>query len=213
MAFSYQFPSSDDTDYEQCQKRLGSWEFTCTCLLCIEAKNMTNDVKEKKKGLRADLKEAHNAKGDVVDFQKCERILAQLGKTNIKKSNNAPRLDLCRSYLLLAKSYASLGNPVPVAGAAVKALEMLGFEISDGESGKWSIEVKKWGLVVDYVLECFMFLWSSFALAVNSKGAEDARKYAVMAYKIKFGEDETFDKPYGDAGRQRIARRMSWDCL
>jgi hypothetical protein len=174
---------------------------------------MTKNFKVKRFGLRAHLEAAYNIQGAVIDLPKCERILAQLEKTNIKESNKAPRLDLCRSYLLLAKFYSSLGNLATVVGAAIKGLEMLGFEITDGESGKWSIEVKKWGLFVDDVLESFMFLWSSFALAGNSKGAEDGRNYAVMAYKIKFGEDETFDATYGVAGMQRIAQGMIWSCL
>jgi len=158
------------------------------------------------------LKEGHNPKDVIIDFRKCERIPAQLEETTIKGGNQGPRTDLWLSYVILATSYALHRSAEKVVWAARKALEMQGFEITDGESGKWSIEVKKWGMFVDSVLDCFMFLWTSFALAGNSKGASAAKEYAVTSYKIKFGEDETFDETYGSRGQQCISHGTIWGC-
>ena len=87
---------------------------------------------------------------------------------------------------------------------------MLGFEIIEGNTGKWSIEVKKWGMFVDHVVDCFMLLWTAFALARDDKGADGARDLAITAYRILMGEDETFEETIGFKAEEHMAQRLLW---
>lgn len=144
------------------------------------------------------------------DFKKCERLLASLEKTNSKEGGKAPKTGLWSRYLNLARIAAKLQNVERAVRGARKALEMLGFEIIEGNTGKWSIEVKKWGMFVDHVVDCFMLLWTAFALAGDNKGADAARDLAITAYRILMGEDETFEETIGFKAKEHMAQRLLW---
>jgi hypothetical protein len=111
--------------------------------------------------------------------------------------------------LNLARIAAKLQNVERAVWGARKALEMLDFEIIEGNSGKWSIKVKKWGMLVDLVVDCFMLLWTAFALAGDEKGADGARELAITAYMILMGE-ETFEETIGFKAKEHMAQRLLW---
>lgn len=145
-----------------------------------------------------------------------EKLLAKLEKKVGQggSSCKAPGTGLWDPYMTLTRYYVGWGDRFPnndkVIWGAKKTLAMLGFEIKDGESGEFSIVVEKWGVMIGYVLECFLLLWTAFARAGNQRGAEGARDLATIAYKIIVGEDETFDKTYGDKARILIGQRQLW---
>jgi hypothetical protein len=206
----YDYAKQEDHDYKKCQEVLKNWEFECSCLLCLEAKNVPKGIATKRKGLFEDLAAATDGVVLTRDFKKCERILASLEKTNSKEGWKAPKTGLWPQYLNLARVAAKLQNVERAVWGARKALEMLGFEIVEGNTGKWSIEVKKWGMFVDLVVDCFMLLWTAFAFAGDKKGTDDARDLAITAYRILMGEDETFEETIGFKAKQYIAQRSLW---
>jgi len=136
--------------------------------------------------------------------------LASLEKTNSKQGGKAPKTGLWPRYLNLARIAAETQNVERAVWGARKALEMLGFEITEGNTGNWSIEVKKWGMFVDHVVDCFMLLWTAFALARDDKGADGARDLAITAYRILMGEDETFEETIGFKAEEHMAQRLLW---
>lgn len=136
--------------------------------------------------------------------------MASLEKTNSKQGGKAPKTGLWPRYLNLARIAAETQNVERAVWGARKALEMLGFEITEGNTGKWSIEVKKWGMFVDHVVDCFMLLWTAFALAGDDKGADGARDLAITAYRILMGEDETFEETIGFKAEEHMAQRLLW---
>ncbi len=206
----YRYAKQEDHDYKMCQDKLKTWGFQCSCLLCMEAKNVPKSIATKRRGLFRDLAVATDVSVQSRDFKKCERLLASLEKTNSKECGKAPKTGLWYQYLNLARDAAKLQNVERAVWGTRKALEMLGFEIVEGNHGKWSIEVKKWGMFVDLVVDCFMLLWTAFALAGDNRGADGARDLAITAYRILMGEDETFEETTGFRVREHLARRLLW---
>jgi hypothetical protein len=67
--------------------------------------------------------------------------------------------------------------------------------------------------MVDYVVECWLLLWTSFALIGEPKVAEMTKDLAATSYKIIVGEDETFEKTYGTKAKSWLARGCIWNGL
>lgn len=196
---------------------LQGWGFTCSCLLCVEAKKVEKMIKEKRKALRADLMKAfekHSSDNKMLDMGKIESILAQLEKTTGKHGEGkAQETGLWEPYLSLTRGYAMLGRAEKVVWGTLKTLEMLGFEMAFGGASRDStIAVTKWGLMNDFVVECWMLLWTTFALMSALKAADMAKDLAT-SYKIIVGEDETFEETYGIRGKSWITKRVIWNCL
>ncbi|KAH7370485.1 hypothetical protein BKA65DRAFT_589810 [Rhexocercosporidium sp. MPI-PUGE-AT-0058] len=140
-----------------------------------------------------------------VDTARIERTLALLENTHAKLAIEVPRTGMWDPYLALTRMYAVLGSSQNAIWSTFKTLEMLGFSIRGaafparkGESRV--IVVEKWGLVVDYEVECWMMLWTAYAVVGDGERAEMVRKLAVVSYRIVVGEDVTFEGVYGTKG-------------
>lgn len=90
----------------------------------------------KRRGLFRDLAVATDGSVQSRDFKKCERLLAALEKTNSKEGGKAPKTGLWSRYLNLARDAAKLQNVERAVWGTRKALEMLGFEIIEGNTCK-----------------------------------------------------------------------------
>jgi hypothetical protein len=80
------------------------------------------------------------------------------------------------------------------------ALAALGFVVEGGVVGAAAaggmLVVRRWGLVVDGVVDCWMFLTDAYRVLAPGLVAP-AEGYARAAYRMVFGEDETFEA-YGE---------------
>jgi hypothetical protein len=92
--FRYHYAEQEDHDYKKCHDNLKNWGFECSCLLCLEAKNVPKSIATKRKGLFQDLAAAAGGLLQSRDFKKCERLLASLEKTNSKEGGKAPKTGL-----------------------------------------------------------------------------------------------------------------------
>lgn len=222
LLFPYRNPTAKDHDYEATQRDLEEYGFTCACELCLDAKATGKKTLKKREGLRTELSAAF-ATGtqqggfdcSKVDLTRIERALTLLEKTYSKPALEVPRTGIWDPYLALTRMYAILGRCPNVIWSTLKILEMLGFSVrgigfpvQKGEER--IIVVQKWGLVVDYLVECWMMLWTAFAALGDGERAEMARKLAVVSYKIVVGEDETFEESYGMKGRVCIEQGRLW---
>jgi hypothetical protein len=95
--------------------------------------------------------------------------------------------------------YSEWNQPKKAIECGLKALESLGYVIDSGNfprAPKTSLVVKKWGLMLDLLVNCWMLL----ALAYSNVAPEleaKAETYAKLTYRICVGEDETFHETYG----------------
>ncbi len=222
LLFPYRNPTAKDHDYEATQKDLQEYGFVCTCELCLDAKATREKTLRKREMLRAELSAAF-ATGTQsggfdcsrVDLSRIERTLALLEKTYSKPAVEVPRTGMWDPYLALTRIYAILGRSQNVIWGTLKVLEMLGFFVRGAQfpaqgGEERMIVVQKWGLVVDYLVECWMMLWTAFAALGDGDRAGMARHLAVVSYRIVVGEDETFEETYGQKGKMCIEQGRLW---
>ncbi|KAL2066321.1 hypothetical protein VTL71DRAFT_2392 [Oculimacula yallundae] len=222
LLFPYHSLAAQDHDYEATQRELEEYGFVCACELCSDAKSMSKQTLERRRVLRTELSAAFHTGGQrgafdcgKVDTARIERTLASLEGTYTKSAVEVPRTGLWDPYLALTRMYAVLGRSQNVIWSTLKILEMLGFSIHgasfpcrNGESK--IIVVEKWGLVVDYLVECWMVLWTAYAVLGDVERADMARNFAVVSYRIVVGEDQTFEETYGAKGTACVAQGRLW---
>lgn len=80
---------------------------------------------------------------------------------------------------------------------SAKYLESMGYIIEGGRvpqhSSGMPLMAKRWGLMMDSNLECWMALSKTYSFVASDLAVLD-RKYAKVSHRICFGEDETFEE-------------------
>ncbi|RMJ29057.1 hypothetical protein PHISP_00137 [Aspergillus sp. HF37] len=102
---------------------------------------------------------------------------------------------------MLAETYCRPALEVPrvmlwdIYIALSRGLESLGYVVDGGTLPRTSsapLTVKKWGLMADSLVGCWMIL-SGLYREVAPDYAAKAKGYATLTYRICVGEDETFE--------------------
>ena len=90
-------------------------------------------------------------------------------------------------------------QPLKAIEFALKALESLGYVIEGGKPPfipNTTLVIKKWGLMVDSLVGCWMCLSGAYREVLCGLEAQ-AEEYAKITYRVCVGEDETFEEVYG----------------
>lgn len=211
---------AQDHDYEATQQELQEYGFVCACELCEDAKATGSKTAKRREMLRVELSAAFATGGQrgafdcgKVDTARVERTLNLLANTYSSTAVEVPRTGMWDPYLALTRMYVVLGRSHEAISSTLKVFEMLGFEIRGAQIpaiGSGMVIVEKWGLVVDYLVECWMILWTAYAALGDLERAEIARNFAIVTYGIVVGEDQTFEETYGSNGRICVLQRMLW---
>ena len=202
--------------YTERQKGLENWDFKCNCTLCQADKSISKKLARKRQALLEDLNAAFTA-SDGVQLPKVERLLTVLEQTYKASSpTEVPRLALWNPYLVLTRMYAAKNNREKVIHNALKCLTSLGFVIKGGSpvnatsSAYIPLEVEKWGLIVDHLVEVWIHLQIAYT-SVAPKLCGQAAEYAKITYRICVGEDTTYIENYGQKVAQIVSGSLSWD--
>ena len=216
----YTRPAAQDHDYEATQQELQEYGFVCVCELCEDAKATGTKSVKRRELLRVELSAAFATGGQrgafecgKVDTARIERTLDLLACTYSSTTVEVPRTGMWDPYLALTRIYVILGRSHDAISSTLKVFEMLGFVIRGAQistNGSGSIIVEKWGLMVDYLVECWMILWTAYAALGDLERAEITRELAVVSYGIIVGEDQTFEETYGSKGSVCVVQRMLW---
>ncbi|OQD61514.1 hypothetical protein PENPOL_c016G08758 [Penicillium polonicum] len=194
ITFWYKSPISRDP--KECPVNLQHWGFKCDCLLCQETRSAGSSVLSNRNRISADLQRLF--KTSKMNLRKIEDRISNLAGTYSRPASEVPHLTLESPYMSLAAIYASSRKLEKSVEFGLKALESLGFVIKGGNPPYVSnapLIVKKWGLMNDGVVGCWMILCLAYRELAPTL-ASQAEGYARVSYKICVGEDETFDKTY-----------------
>jgi hypothetical protein len=212
----YQPPGADNHAQRREKLRRG-WGFVCDCALCEDEAGTSRMVLDKRMGLAAGLgtylailasfqsgqkpRKNGGEGGDEV-AAKIEAAVDAMAATYSRPAGEVPRLAIWEvmQRALMTVLGMKAGQPEVPPPRLVKlflvALGSLGYVIEGGMSGM--IVVRKWGLLAEGVVECWMLLRDVYCLAAPEL-VLPAEGYARTAYRMVFGEDETFDETYGEA--------------
>ncbi|KAI0133493.1 TPR domain protein [Xylariales sp. AK1849] len=194
LRWCYQVPSAH-TSYEESQKRLSSWGFTCDCELCLDRKSTPQKTIQRRKGLVKDLNEAMRNLEAGTQIPKAQRLLGQLEKTYPTR-DGVLQLELWDSYFELGQALAKQSKLSEAIEMTIKGFRALGYIIvayllGDDSRRSPRLEITRWGQVNQETMEAFLQLFKVY-LKVAPELCSVAKRYAETAYSICFGEAETF---------------------
>lgn len=195
LTFWYESPLRDE--FKEERMHLDHWNFKCNCIMCEDYEATEKTELAKRKRLDADLTKAFKPPRKP-NPAKLEDILSELGETYRKPPSEVPRTLLCDRYLALASIYAVQNRPQNTIDVSLKALKSMGYIVEGGSLPRTSgapLVVKKWGLLTDTLVGCWMRLSRAYRKVAPDLESQ-AEKYARTTYRMCVGEDETFEETY-----------------
>ena len=133
-----------------------NWGFKCDCIICQGLQKTEKSVLANRLTFINELSEAF-ADPNVATI---EAIIAKLVATYTTPTSEIPHLSLWGPYFALAMLESVQNHPRRAIAAGLKCLESLGYVI-EGERlpyARRSLLVKKWGLMTDDLIRCWMCL-------------------------------------------------------
>ena len=195
ITISYKSPVAKDR--MEGRMDLQHWGFECSCIICQASKETEDSKLEQRKKFRDDLSAAFLSE-DKPSIVNVKNMITSLEETYTHPAAEVPRLSLWEGYLKLAGLYAVGGHPQKAVEFSLKVLESLGHVIEGGDlphTPGTQLTVKKWGIMVDGLVECWMLLFSGYRILAPGLQAA-ALEYARVCYRVCIGEDETFNPLY-----------------
>ena len=193
----YQVPAANS--HAQRKTKLRHWGFACDCPICEDEQNTSDAVLGKRKGLAAGLANltspGRRQNGDAV-VAKIEAVVKAMAATYNRPASEVPRLAIWEAMQkpLMAVVGMKQVQPIRMVKLFLEGFASLGYVIEGGMSG--TIVVREWGLMVDGVVASWMLLRDVYRLAAPEL-VMPTEGYAKTAYRMVFGEDETFES-YGE---------------
>ncbi len=179
-------------DVARRQTRLTRYGFQCQCSLC-KAQIMTSvQTMQERTKLILDFNKrfkSHNIRS-LVEYH---TLFTEIEATYRHPATKEPRQIMVRYMMALAAYAHNDKQPRLVFMHTERMLKNLGFE---WEANPYSFVITKWGLVVDFLMPVFVFLWK----ALGSSGpaiCADVEQLARTIWKILVGEDSSFDNLWG----------------
>ncbi|CZS75136.1 unnamed protein product [Fusarium graminearum] len=180
--------------YQETQKGLNHWGFTCDCGLCLRKKATSKAVFQRRKVLADDLQRLLDYPGSGNEA-KSSRLMKALEKTYLTNNDCAIRLELWEPYFAFG-AHLLKNNQLDIAAKMIlKGLEALVHsiiacppnDITDGPR----LKVERWGVANDAVPWAFKNLANVYGqLAPELCSA--AENYAEVSYTMVVGEKETW---------------------
>lgn len=194
----YAYPCDFDS-YDEAQKRLNQWGFTCDCALCLDRKATTNKMLMQRKSLLEDLGQLMESRARAGSVSHALKSLEKVNQTysSAARSPGAVRLELRGPYIGLGAALVSIGRPSDAIEMTLKGLEALGFVISASpprgrpKSRKPQLLIKQWGVANPISVNAFSTLYQAYKSIAPPLSAV-ARKYMETAYSMVMGEKDTF---------------------
>ncbi|RSL56213.1 hypothetical protein CEP54_008928 [Fusarium duplospermum] len=179
--------------YDNVQKSLSGWHFTCSCGLCLERKATSDKALQKRRGISEALKRLLSDPS-FSRVSSARVLLSNLEKTYVRKEPDAPRLELSQHFIGLGCHLVDMNQMRAAITIIVKGLEALGFVIIACPPGKGSaqpkLEVKRWGTLTGHVPWAFLQLYKAYE-TVAPELCQVARGYMEVSYSTAVGEKET----------------------
>ncbi|KAM3532396.1 hypothetical protein NHJ13051_000382 [Beauveria bassiana] len=188
LVFSYRQPKDLET-YEDVQRSLNNWGFTCDCALCLAKQATPAAQLSRRKLLLKRLQDILDQRG-VIQLAKGVKLLDQIKDTYAASySTELPRLELGSLYLSMATEYYQRGDLCKSVDLFLQGLSALGYDIkvvwptidsADSVVPTAQFEVRRWGMADVMVVEALVCLYmASTAMAPTNllSGGLDLRRH------------------------------------
>ncbi|KAI2631539.1 hypothetical protein GGS26DRAFT_598610 [Hypomontagnella submonticulosa] len=203
--FQYRSPEPNE-NFEETQKLLlRQWGFTCDCALCRNKKSTPPEIFQKRKQLYGTLMNIPMLTVSASDLAPILLAIDILERTFTVEQDAPPlpHMELWSPYFWLGEALVNKRMSPDGMNILLKALKTVGFIIEanfpgavDEKTGKKaSLEIKRWGVTDHRMVEAFLLMLPACS-TLAPELSEAIKGYATLAYRIAYGEDETFSKRY-----------------
>ncbi|KAL3465439.1 hypothetical protein BJX64DRAFT_297184 [Aspergillus heterothallicus] len=199
LTFWYKSPMENTSNNKSLD--MDHWGFTCKCSICQDYCVTEKSVLMQWKRLTSDMTKAfqtlaHGRRPDGV-LTRISATACELEGTYRLPASEVPRLSIWEVYLNLATMLTVHNETYKAIEFALKTLESLGYIIKGGCITRTSprdrpLLLKKWGLMFDRLVSCWMLLCRCYG-ALGHCASDQTERYARITYRVCVGEDETFD--------------------
>lgn len=191
---------TDLQSYQDTQEGLRDWGFTCSCKLCLDKKSTPEKVLSRRQVLKRDFDAVlDNAVNDPSCLHIAYTLLEELDRMYSVKG--VPHPELWSSYLLFSEILHKHGNHAEAILLTLKGLEYRGYIIAVSPPGEASrvptFKIITYGEVCEFTANAFALL----VFAYNKLAPQFvpvARQYAEIAYRICYGEGQTFGSDFDE---------------
>lgn len=187
--------------YDEVQKRLESYGFTCACEICMLRKAMGPQAIDRLGSLHYDLNEMllGNRPADAyhvpaiqrVDMKQAERLLDQMEKLY---PPGPVRVELCEPFALVGSSMLGHHRPTDAIRILVKGLRLIGFEVTATLQPRVEFRINRWGYVYEQLPLTLMSLFCAYRWLRAKRACEEVRRCARVAYSIHVGQGGTMEE-------------------
>ncbi|KAL4733275.1 hypothetical protein BDV11DRAFT_210334 [Aspergillus similis] len=167
LTFWYLSPLTDNSPTKPLDLR--HWGFKCSCIICTDIAQTSRKELKRRSTLLDTLKKLFNSHTRFPDPMRIEALLSAIEETYSRPASEVPRIALWGPAISLASLYTAHGNSRKAIEFGLKGLESLGYVVEGGQIASQNrdknkdarLVVKKWGLLPDTVIMCWMNLSSS----------------------------------------------------
>jgi len=204
ITVSYAEAPVNSHDRQHCHKH---WGFVCDCSYCLDLEAATMDMLVQRRDALARLvtlvqKTVAGEEAPTKEFEsEVDRLLEEVekGYEKSKPATEVPRFLVWHICFEIALYYHDL-KMAQAGKYALVALKSLGFCIeawdptsATSQDTNKTLSIKQWGVALnDNVPESWIILRDSYYRLGEMDLARAAEGYTKTAYKIMFGENETF---------------------
>ncbi|KAL4816959.1 hypothetical protein BDW67DRAFT_175224 [Aspergillus spinulosporus] len=175
LTFWYKSPFNDHPAAKAIDLR--HWGFKCSCIICTDAAQTDKEKSKRRRTLLDAFERQFDSPSRSPDPRRLEALFSAIEDTYSRPASEIPRIDLWGSALSLASLYAVRNDSRKAIEFGLKGLECLGYVIEGGQiasenrnqSEDARLAVKKWGLLPDTIIMCWMTL-SSFRYSLRRDG-------------------------------------------
>ncbi|KAG5752170.1 hypothetical protein H9Q70_005179 [Fusarium xylarioides] len=200
LYFCYRLPVRFET-YQEAQKSLKHWGFTCHCELCLLKKATSKSIFQRRKVLANDLQRLLDHPGSA-NGAKVSRLMKALEETYPANNDCTIRLELWEPYFAFG-AYLLRNNQLNTAAKMIlKGLEALGHSIiacpPNEITDRPRLEVDRWGVANDAVPWAF----NNLAYVYRQLAPElclAAEHYAEVSFTMLVGEKETWPEVFSSS--------------
>ncbi|RKL26000.1 hypothetical protein BFJ72_g13891 [Fusarium proliferatum] len=197
LFFCYRLPVAFES-YQETQKGLNHWGFTCDCGLCLCKKATSGSILQRRKVLSDDLRRLLDHPGSGYEA-KATRLLKALEKTYPTNNDCAIQLELWEPYFTFGAQLLKNNQLNMAAKMILKGLEALGHRIiacpPNDIADRPRLEVERWGVANDVVPWAFDNLANVYGQPAPEL-CSAAGHYAEVAYTMVVGEKETWPEVF-----------------
>jgi hypothetical protein len=176
------------------KRLLDGWGFECSCPICVEDRELTPAIKNRRLELLEEFETISNN-----NLKRKRNVLQKLESTYSRSLTEVPRPQMWLPLFSLVPLYATgkHGNPEKLVDQVLATFASAGYIIKgakllDAQEYPPRIKVEKWGMPNEGATSAWLTLRNAYKVIDDAQRADQAKEFARVAWMLLVGEDFSF---------------------